>query len=189
MDNWQFQKTDDMERIEIYSSRKRVTLHLIISLFFVAVGLYFILFGSTLSLGKSPVMAHGIGILVILFFGLGVFVSLKNLFGNPLMLVIDRKGLLLDPKHHPEDYVRWGDIDHFSEIQIEGEYFVIIHVHDPDRYIEQETNAIKKELMKFNLQNYDSPFNLTASSMDIKHQGLLELLRKGLHRYQPNKVG
>lgn len=82
-----------------------------------------------------------------------------------------------------------GDIDHFSEIQIEGEYFVIIHVHDPDRYIEQETNAIKKELMKFNLQNYDSPFNLTASSMDIKHQGLLELLRKGLHRYQPNKVG
>ena len=70
-----------MERIEIYSSKKKSMLLLIGSIAFVVLGFWLLLEADNLTgwRARNPIFTRGIGIASILFFGLGVFVGVKRL--------------------------------------------------------------------------------------------------------------
>lgn len=66
------------------------------------------------------------------------------------MLVIDEKGITVNPKK--EEIDRLKDIDGFSEIKINNVKIIIIQMNNSQDYIDNESNKIRKSLMKYNLK-------------------------------------
>ena len=168
------------DRIEIYSNKKKAFLLLIGSLVFVIGGIYMFINADsdTGFRARSPLFTKIIGVVSILFFGIGIFGSIKQLIRNRLMLIINGRGLNLNPKKN--DLLEWKNIEGFREINISGTRIIIIHVDNGKEIIEKEKSKLIKKLMEFNLNSYGSPYNISASTMNIKPNQLLDLLNQKL---------
>lgn len=175
-----------MDKIEIYSSKQKYLLLLIGSTLFVIGGAYLFMNAENShdSRIKNAFIIQGIAISIILFCGLGIYVSIRPLIKDRLILVIDKIGLNVNPNKLSSERIEWKNIEGFSELKIQSSKFVIIDVNNSDYWIEREENMLKKKLMKFNLNNYGSPFNLSANSMQINYVELMELLNNSLTRYK-----
>ncbi|MCD0489913.1 hypothetical protein LPB86_16850 [Pedobacter sp. MC2016-14] len=175
-----------MEKIEIYSSKSKSLLLLIASVLFVIGGIYMLLNAEYIMdyRMKNILFIKGVGIFSIIFFGLGIYVSINRLIKNQLILIIDRTGLNINPNSSSSEKIEWNNIDGFSEMKVQSSRFVIINVNNSDYWIEKEKNKLKKNLMKFNVNNYGSPFNLSAHTMQINHDELMGLLNTSLTNYK-----
>jgi len=175
-----------MENIEIYSSKKKSFLLLIASLIFVIGGIYMFIDAEypTPYRSRSPIFIKGIGILSVLFFGLGIYVSIRQLISDQLILIIDKFGLNVNPKGPIIETIEWKNIEGFSEIKIQSTKIVIININNSNYWIDKEGKKIKKMLLKFNVKNYGSPFNLSANSMQISHQDLMKILNENLKKFK-----
>lgn len=166
-----------MERIEIYTSKKKSILLLLGSILFVAL-CSFVAFGILdISLYKRLV-----GIVGIAFFGLGIYVAIRQLIQNRLLLVIDDMGINVNPLKSDEK-ILWKHINGFPIVSISGTKIILIQVNNPQYWIDKETNKIRKKLMEFNYGEYGSLFNLSSNSMQIKHKELVDLLNNRLLAY------
>jgi hypothetical protein len=175
-----------MERLEIYSSKKKSLLLLIGSLFFAIAGIWMFMNADSLTSlrSRSPILLKGIGIISLLFFGIGIYVSAKQLVKNKLFLIIDKNGINLNPKKNPSEVINWRNIEGFSELKIQSQKMVLIEVNNPDYWIDNEKSLIRKKLTKFNFDNYGSPFCLSAISSQINHGELLKVLNENLEKYK-----
>jgi len=175
-----------MEKIEIYSSKKKSFLLLIGSLLFIAGGIWMFVDAENLTWFRlrSPILIKGVGIISILFCGLGCYFSIKQLVKNKLFLIIDKKGINVNPKKNSSGFISWYNIEGFSELKIQSQKMVLIKVNNPDFWIERETNLIRKKMAEYNLNEYGSPFCLSAVSMQINHAELMNVLNENLEKYK-----
>jgi hypothetical protein len=175
-----------MERIEIYSSKKKSLLLLIGSIAFVVLGFWLIIEADNLTglRVRNPIFTRGIGIASILFFGLGVFVGIKRLIKSEIALIIDIKGLNVNPKKSLTEYIKWSDINGFEEIKIQSTRIVIIGVKNPEYWLDKEKSGFRRKLMQLNISNYKSPFNIAASGLDISSDKLIETLNNYYDKYK-----
>lgn len=175
-----------MERIEIYSSKKKSLLLLIGSIAFVAVGFWLLFEADNLTSwrARNPILTRGVAVASILFFGLGIFVGIKRLIRSEIALIIDSKGLNINPKKSLTEFMLWSDISGFKEIKIQSTRIVVIGVKNSDHWLEKEKSVFKRKLMKFNIDNYNSPFNISSSGLDISSEKLFETLNNYYDRYK-----
>lgn len=175
-----------MERIEIYSSKKKSLLLLIGSIAFVVLGFWLLIEADNLTSwrARNPIFTRGIVIASILFFGLGVFVGIKRLIKSEIALIIDSKGLNVNPKKSLNEYINWSDINGIEEIKIQSTRIVIIGVKNPKYWLDKEISGFKRKLMQFNVSNYNSPFNIVASGLDISSDKLIETLNNYYDRHK-----
>jgi len=169
-----------MENIEIYTSKKKSILLLLGSLIFVGLGIWFTLEANDLatSMNRNPILLQGVGIFAILFFGLGIYAGIKRLVSSQLMLIISPKGLNVDPKKSITGLIGWNEILGFDEISIHGTKILIINVKNPDSWLEKEKNQLRRQLMKYNIENYSSPFNISSNGLNIDHAQLKNKLTR-----------
>jgi hypothetical protein len=175
-----------MERIEIYSSKKKSLLLLIGSIAFVVLDFWLLIEADNLTSwrARNPIFTRGIVIASILFFGLGVFVGIKRLIKSEIALIIDSKGLNVNPKKSLNEYINWSDINGIEEIKIQSTRIVIIGVKNPKYWLDKEISGFKRKLMQFNVSNYNSPFNIAASGLDISSDKLIETLNNYYDRHK-----
>ncbi len=175
-----------MESIEFYSSKKKSLLLLLGSITFVALGIWLLLEADNLTVWKArnPILTRGIGIASILFFGLGIFIGIKRLIKSEIALIIDSKGLNVNPKKSLTEFIKWSDINGFEEIKIQSTRIVIIGVKNPEYWLDKETSVFRRKLMQFNISNYNSPFNIAASGLDISSDQLIETLNNYYDRHK-----
>jgi hypothetical protein len=175
-----------MERIEIYSSKKKSLLLLVGSIAFVVLGLWLFLDADDLTgwRARNPIFTRGIGIASIIFFGLGIFIGIKRLIKSEIALIIGYKGLNLNPKKSLTEFIEWKDISGFEETKIQSTRIVIIGVKNPEHWLGKETSAFRLKLMQFNIRNYNSPFNIAASGLDITSDKLIETLNTYFDRHK-----
>ncbi len=175
-----------MNRKEIYTSKKKSILILLGSIVFVTIGVLSVMNPERFItiLFPNPDIIRIIGIASILFFGLGIFVGIKRLIKSEIALIIDPKGLIVNPKKSLTEFIEWKNILGFIEIKIQSQKIIIISVKNPEYWIEKETSTIRKKLMRFNLNNYDSPFNIAAAGLDIGYDELNFELNKYFEEYK-----
>lgn len=175
-----------MNRIEIYTSKKKSILLLIGSIIFVILGIWMIMnaYNFTGWKARNPFFTQAIGVISILFFGFGIFVGISRLIKSELALIIDSKGLNINPKKSLTEYIEWKDILGFREIKIQSTRILIIGVKNPEHWIGKESSSIRRKLMQFNLNNYDSPFNIAASGLDISYEELNDKLNSYFKKYK-----
>lgn len=120
-----------MDKIEVYTSKKKAILTLIGSAAFVALGVWLMVHAGELGRYRSPVFIRIIGLAAILFFGFGIFVGIKRTIRSEVGLIIDATGLNLYPRKSRTDFIKWEDILGFEEIKIQSTRIQIIKVRDP----------------------------------------------------------
>lgn len=173
-----------MTRREIYSSKTKSFYLLIGSAAFVALGIKLVLDAEMFAGERGiPFVTRGIGIVSILFFGLGVFVGIKRLIRSEIALIVDNEGINLNPRKSLTEFVKWADIRGFDEIKINRTRFVIINVKNPQYWIDRETSAFRKKLMQFNIDRFNSPFNIAAAGLDISSDELINTLNSSFDEY------
>ncbi|KRB53917.1 STM3941 family protein [Flavobacterium sp. Root186] len=175
-----------MEKIELFSSKKKSFLLLIGSLLFLAGGIWFFFDAENLANFKyrSPILIKTIGIISILFSGIAIYISIKQLVKNQLLLLIDENGINLNPKKMSTQNIEWKNIEGFSELKIQSQKMVIIEVNNPDFWINKEKNYLRKKAIEYNFSNYGSPFVVSAVSMQINYIELLKILNENHEKYK-----
>ena len=118
----------------------------------------------------DPGLTRIIAIIDILFFGIGIFVASKRILKTKVAIIIDSKGLNLNPKK--DELIEWKYITGLKEIKIRSTRVLIIRVINPEYWIAKETNVIKRKMMKFNLNSFESPFNISNSGLEISFEDL-----------------
>lgn len=172
-----------MDKIEIYSSKKKAILTLVGSAAFVVLGIWLMLHAEELATYRDPAFIRIIGLAAILFFGLGIFAGAKRMIRSEVGLIIDSTGLNVYPQRSRTDFIKWEDILGFEEIKIKSTRIQIIKVRDPQYWLEKEKSAIRKKLMEFNISHYGSPFNIAAAGLDIRAAELNDLLIRYFEKY------
>ena len=179
-----------MDRTEIYTSKKKAIPMLIASTAFVVLGVWIIINASNvnynlfdLGLDSSILLNKIIGIISIVFFGIGVALAIKRLINPQLILIADANGLNINPKKSLTEFIKWDQIFAFDNVNIKRTKIMVIRVHDSEYWLEKETNLIRKKMMRFNINNYKSPFNIVGSGLEISYNQLNEKLNYYLEKY------
>jgi hypothetical protein len=172
-----------MKQIKIYTSRKKSFGILILALIFAAGSVWMVVYAEDFE-SKDPIFTRIVGIVGVLFCAAAVFACVRMLVKNRLFLTIDGEGIDVDPACPASEKIAWVHIEGFSEISIRGTKIIVIHVNNPDYWIEREKSTVRLKMMKFNLGYCGSPFGIGAGVARISHVELWKLLndRLELHR-------
>ena len=168
------------EQIEIPLSKGKLTMMLIGSIAFVAIGLWFVISPSTIESGlfSNPTLILVSGIASILFFGLCAFMSFKKLKDNKAVLIIDKTGITdISAGHIP-----WSDIKEIKTSQVMNQKCLMIVVHNPKDYISRQTNTLKRKLAEMNFKCYGSPISISANLLKSNFDELKTILQAQLDK-------
>ncbi|WP_237732323.1 STM3941 family protein [Flavobacterium sp. UGB4466] len=115
---------------------------------------------------------------------MALFTAIKQLVKNRLLILIDENGINVNPKKTPTQNIEWNNVEAFSELKIQSQKMVVIEVNNPEYWIKNENNAIKRKLIEYNFNNYGSPFVISAGSMQINHAELVKIFNENLEKYK-----
>jgi hypothetical protein len=175
--------TTSQQSIEIPLSKNKLTLMLLGSLTFVVLGILFVMNPETF---RSPVMGNStviyvVGISAILFFSLCFLLMIKKLGDNSSGLIISDKGVMDNSGGVSAGQILWTDIESISVIEIHHQKLIMIHVKNPQRYIDRQTNTFKRGLAKLNLNTYGTPISISANGLKISFAELFKILTERLN--------
>lgn len=153
------------------------------SILFVFLGLHFVFYSDTYD-RHSPLTMQILGWITIVFFGLGIYVSVRMFFQKTPTFEINWEGIRYDLKK-ASSFIPWQDIEGFSETEIHKQQIILIHLVNPSDYISRESNPIKKKLLEFNYEHYKTPICILPSMYNIS----LNQLMANFEKYAVKKHG
>ncbi|RED43944.1 hypothetical protein DFQ10_104135 [Winogradskyella eximia] len=183
-----------MEEIIIRSSKTKLVLMLIVCLAFIIGGINMIIEpNKSINNRHSEEYLVFIGLLSVLFCGLGVFFIAKNIFNRKVGLIINNKGITDNSNTTSIGLIEWDDITGVETIQVSipaYEYLftvsspkmLIIKTSKPEKYIERSKNMISKEAMKTNNRMYGTPLTITSHTLKIKSSNLETIISEQLNK-------
>jgi len=189
-----------MEDIIIRLSKTKLVVMLIFSLAFIVGGIYMIIDSNkSINNQHSGEFLIIIGVLSVLFFGLGSFFIAERLFTKKAGLKINDKGIFDYSNATSIGLIDWDDITGIETIQVKipvYEYFftvsspkmLIINTSNPEKYIERSTNIISKEAMKTNNRMYGTPLTITSHTLKIKSSELETIISEKLKKRKNKNV-
>lgn len=166
-------------RIEIPLSKKKIILIFIGSIIFIALGVWFVMKPHTFSSGgplRNPALVTIVGAAAILFFGICALYAVRKLPDSKPGLIIDESGLTDHSGAVSAGHILWTDIIDLSVITIQRQKFILLHVKNPQDYIDRHAGGFKKKMMKLNFKMYGSPISLNANSLKISFEELHKLI-------------
>ena len=173
-----------MERIEIFTSKKKNIFLLFLVIIFLAVGIFCFLNANELSNDgkRSIIFIEVISIIVVIFALIALVFIIKNLLNNQWVLAIDEKALHIRIQKYY--LIPWQEIIGFQELEIKGNKSILIQVKNPETLIANEKNFFVKKMMQWSQKMYGAPISITSSTMKISHKELVSLLLESLATYK-----
>ena len=172
------------EQIEIPLSKGKLTIILIGSIAFVAIGLWFVISPPFIQNGLfgNPTLIFVAGITSILFFGFCAFTIFKKLQDNKSGLIIDKTGITDNASGISAGHIPWSDIKAITTSQVLDQKFLMILVNNPNDYIRRQTNVIKRKVAEMNYKSYGSPISISANSLKCDFYELKNILQTQFDR-------
>ncbi len=175
----------DSNKIAIPLSRAKLTRLVILSILFLAAGLWIIISNPQIS---NPFFNHPVVKIIAscasVMMGLsGIYIFAKKLFDKKPGLILSEEGIYDNTSAFKFGFIPWTDIAEIYEKKVQGavaskQYFVTIGLNDPDKYISGVTNTIKRKLLIANSKHYGSPVHLSTNGLKIDHKDLLKLVNE-----------
>jgi hypothetical protein len=164
--------------IEIPLSKKKITLILIGSIVFVVLGVWFVMEPDKFSRGplRNPTVVTIVGIAAIVFFGICALYALRKLPDNKPGLIMDESGLTDNSSAVSAGHIRWADINDLSVITIQKQKFILLHVNNPQDYIDRQRGSLKRKMMQLNFKLYGSPLTLNTNGLKVTFDELHKLI-------------
>jgi hypothetical protein len=181
--------------IEIPLSKAKLAKLLIFSILFLIVGLWMII---TQPETSNPVF-NNVFVKALAAYGgtlmglLGIYFFTKKLFDKRPGIILDSQGITDNSGALSRGLIPWENIDVIFEKTIQASFaskerFITIGLKNPEQYIANETNPVKRKLMSLNSNNHNSPVNISTNGLKIRHGDLLQLMQERLHKYKTNKL-
>ena len=174
-----------MERIEIFTSKKKNIFLLFLVIIFLAVGIFCFLNANELSNDgkRSIVFIETMSIIVMVFALTALFFIIKNLLNNQWVLAIDEKALHIRIQKYY--LIPWQEIIGFQELENKGNKSILIQVRNPEILIADDKNFfIRKMMMQWSQKMYGAPISIANSIMKISLKELVSLLLASLTIYK-----
>jgi hypothetical protein len=172
-------------RIEIPLSKLKLTLLFFLGVAFVISGCFFIISPSTFTdngVRHTPkIKILIIGYATVIFFGAGVIISIIRFFDNKPGLLIDNLGITINPGSWSNTFIEWNKIEKFGVTSISRTKLILVHLHDPEGFIDTFSNSFKRKIALFSLKSYGTPISISAGTLQIKTDELFTLLTDKLN--------
>lgn len=154
---------------------------------FVAIGLWFIISPPNIenSFWGNPAKITIAGYASIIFFGLCSFFFIRKLFDTKTGLMIDSNGITDNSSGLSVGHIPWSDIEQISVVEIYKQKLILLHIKNPQHYIDKQTSFLKRKGMELNNKMYKTPLSITANGLRISFDKLLILITK---KFQDSKV-
>lgn len=178
------------EKIEVPLSKKKISLLLLMSTVFVALGILFTTNPAQFvtSLYRSPEIIRIVGIASVVVFGFFMVLLARKFFDKKVGLTIDQNGITDNTSMASVGLIEWADITGLAKVQIASTKILMVQTDKPDKYIDRAGNGLTKRAMKTNYKMYGSPLSITSSSLTMNFNELEQLLRTELEK-RKNKIG
>ena len=165
-------------RIEIPLSKKKLSLMLIGSIAFVAIGLWFIINPPTIS---NPIFGNHIylsvvGISSVLFFGICAIYIIAKLQDKKPGLIIDELGIIDNSSGVASGQILWTDIDSISVIEIYRQKIILLKVTNPQDYLDKQISGFKRKMMSLNFKMYGTPLSIASNGLTTSFEELLSII-------------
>src|SRR5688572_25724302 len=173
-----FTMTASEHRMEIPFSKSKIALLLMVALTFVTIGLWFVIAPPTIknSFWGNPTRIAVLGYASIIFFGLCAFYFFRKLTDNKPGLIVDDIGLVDNSSGLSGGFILWSDIENISVIEIHSQKLIMVHLKNPQHYINSQTSLLKRKSMAFNNKMYGAPLSISSNGLKISFDDLLTLL-------------
>jgi hypothetical protein len=170
--------TNSFEKIEIPLSKKKLILMLIGSIGFVAVGLWFVIQPPTISNSffGNPTTILLSGIASILFFGLCAVFMARKISDSKPGLIVDKIGITDNSSGISAGQILWSDIENISVIEMHRQKLIMLHLINPQEYIDKQTSGFKRKMMQMNFNMYETPCIISSNALKINFDELLNIL-------------
>lgn len=175
-------------RIE-FSKGKLIKL-LLFSIIFSAIGLWILIKDPTIgnSFFNHPIMKAVAGYGGILLGVAGTFTVLKRVSQNKPAIILSDEGITEHITIFRFGLIPWSDISGFQEQSFEAgpsskQKFIAVYLNDIEKYSNREKNALKRKLIRMNINNYGTPIYLGSNNLKIKHHELFALIQKYYNSY------
>ncbi|QLG45065.1 STM3941 family protein [Costertonia aggregata] len=171
--------------IEVPLSKAKMSFIILGCLLFVALGVFMLLNAEEMQTRKfSPIWIIGFGGVAAVFFGGICIAVIKKIFDKKPGLKIDEKGIWDNSSGVSAGLVEWVDIVGFRKISVSGTRFLLIDVHNPEKYLGNVKGALKRQAMKANLRKYGTPISISSNGLSIRFKNLEELMVRSFETYQ-----
>ncbi|WP_346882094.1 STM3941 family protein [uncultured Algibacter sp.] len=168
-----------MTEINIPLNKLKIILLSIVSLAFVIFGAFMSIKPEIFASARYPKnVIFIVGIVAVIFFGITTFFIFKKTISKEPRLIINDMGIIDNSNAINLGLITWEDITGVKLIKVNSNKFVIIEIHNPEKYIERCKNAILKKAIKANQRVYGSPLSITLHSLKIKPLELVSLIDK-----------
>jgi len=170
------------QSISISLSKSKLTKGLIGSVLFVLASGWLLAYQPTVSnpILNNPLVKYAAAVSGILFFGFGIIYFSRKLADKKPGLIIDDEGLFDNSSAAAVGRIPWMNITRVVTTQVLNQQFLVIVVNNPEHYINEQHNAIKKKAMIYNFKNFGSPIAISAGGLKCNLSELLEMLDAGL---------
>jgi hypothetical protein len=170
--------------------RRKIALGIAGTLAFVVIGIWLVMLDDSriaTSRGfrlfmNSPLLAHVLGVLAILFFGGVAIFLIKKIFDRKPGLVFNSEGLVDNAGATAAGLIPWDEIEGYQVLEISRQKMLIVMVSDPDKYVARG-NALRRKLNAANYNMAGSPISISTRTLKTSFDELVFLFRRYHTKY------
>lgn len=130
----------------------------------------------------SPQIVYVVSYICIAMFGLCGLFGIVKMFDSKPGLIINSEGITDNSSGVAAGLIRWSEITGFSEYQVQNSKMLIIHVKDPEKYVNRGS-LMKRALNKFNMKMAGSPISISSTTLKVEYKELLQLCESSFKQY------
>ncbi len=162
------------EILEIKHSNKKQIGFILLGLLLMTLGSLHFLDVNFFKAGYSYIF-----ILVGLGLAVSIYFNMKKQDGKAAM-IFNEDHLIYNPEKNL--FVEWNDIESYSEYNLSGTRYVLIHLKDIEGFISKQRDLKFQEKMKRALNTFNTPVVLNTQFLEISTEKLKEEIHKRLYK-------
>lgn len=178
----------NFNKIEIPLNKVTIALLFLGSLLFVA-GCYYMILDSlniTKKYTTNSIFLLLIGILGLIIFGSITYYAFFKLFDKKPGILINEKGIYDNSSAVSLGLIKWLDIKDISTTRIGSTKFILIHVNNPEYYIQNITGIFKRKMVVINNKMYNTPITISTIALKYDFFQLEHLLKTEFKKRKTN---
>ena len=164
-----------MQDILIPLSKKKLRLFFFLSLVFIAIGIFCIPVKQEFYLEDFKISVTGLGYFFIIFFAITGTVMIWKMTDKSPKLIIDQQGIT-DKTSNTEIF--WRDIIKLSIFETHHQKMLMVHVSNPQEYIDKQTRALNRKSMWVNYKMHGTPLSINTAILDISLDELVKIINE-----------
>jgi hypothetical protein len=162
-------------RIEIKRSKKKSILIFLGAVAFV-IGSFFMITTAESHDRYDPVFIKVVGVIGIVFFGLGALYIFYKLFDTKPALIIDNDGIFNNTSATSDGHmIPWREIKGIRIVKVRSTKFILVDIEKPEVFI-KNFGGITNKLMSANNRMYGTPVSIACSFLERNTNDVFKII-------------